>query len=69
MMVNTIRTAAPEIIMPQDTEVPNSGGAVNPATGAAAAIGIPAVLTGCVFLARKTKIHRRRSVHKNRKEK
>ena len=69
MMVNTIRTAAPEIVMPQDTEVPNSGGAVNPATGAAAAIGIPAVLTGCVFLARKTKIHRRRSVHKNRKDK
>ncbi|MBR5088854.1 MAG: hypothetical protein IK093_05460, partial [Ruminiclostridium sp.] len=36
-------------------------GNVNPATGVAAAILIPAALTGCVLLARKQKPHRKRS--------
>lgn len=69
MLVNTVSTAAPEIIMPRDTAAPGSSGVVNPATGAAAAIGIPAVLTGCVFLARKTKIRRKRAVKKEEEEK
>ena len=58
MIVNTAYTSDPEIVMPQDIPAPRSDGIVNPATGAAAAVGIPAVMIGCIFLARKT--HRRR---------
>lgn len=60
MIVNTAYTSGPEIVMPQDIPAPRSDGIANPATGAAAAVGIPAVMIGCIFLARKTHRHRKR---------
>lgn len=65
VIVDTTYTADPEIIMPPDIYISETrtDGAVNPATGAAAAVGIPAVLTCCVFLVRKRKpkVHRKRA--------
>ncbi|MBQ3842612.1 MAG: hypothetical protein II820_07965 [Ruminiclostridium sp.] len=67
MMVNTVYTSAPEIVMP--ASIPDSSGAINPATGVAAAVGVPVVLTGCVLLARKTKKRRKRATNHQEEEK
>ena len=58
MIIDTINKREPDLITDASAKTPTAGN-VNPNTGAAAAITIPAALVGCVLLVRKSESRKR----------
>lgn len=53
MIIDTVNEYYPEPVIISDSGTANAGRPINPATGVAAAVLIPAALVGCVVLAKK----------------